>query len=81
MMSHDIEDIVAVLDGRPEVVTEIDKASHELRAHLGKRFEELLGSPRFREALPGNMPPDEASQARVPKVLERMRDIAKLVSK
>ena len=78
MMSHDMEDIVAILDGRPEVAEEIKQVSDELRVHLARRFQELLDNPRFREALPGNMPPDEASQLRVAIILERMREIATL---
>jgi len=78
MMSHDIEDIVAVLDGRPEVAEEIEQASNELRRHLIYRFQELLNNPYFREALPGNMPPDEANQARVPIIVKRINKIASL---
>ncbi|MHB1348709.1 MAG: hypothetical protein ACYCYR_02440 [Desulfobulbaceae bacterium] len=78
MMSHDIEDIVAILDGRPEVAEEVGQASPELRAHLARRFRELLENPDFREALPGNMPTDAASQARVPIIVQRMRTIATL---
>ncbi|MCJ7602761.1 MAG: hypothetical protein MUO63_14845 [Desulfobulbaceae bacterium] len=78
MMSHDMEDIVAILDGRAEVAAEISHASDELRVHLAERFRGLLDNQRFREALPGNMPPDEASQARVPIILERMNAIAAL---
>lgn len=76
MMSHDMEDIVAVLDGRPEVVEEIAQAPDELRVHLAECFQALLGNRRFLEALPGNMPPDQASQARVPLLLERIKRIA-----
>lgn len=78
MMSHDMEDIVAILDGRPEVVDEISQASDELRVHLVERFRGLLNNRRFREALPGNMPPDDASQGRVPIILERIHAIAAL---
>jgi hypothetical protein len=78
MMSHDMEDIVAILDGRPEVTEETGQAPDELRVHLAERFQRLLDNKRFLEALPGNMPPDEASQARVPIILERMRAIAAL---
>lgn len=78
IMSHDIEDIVAILDGRPEVSEEIGQAADVLRVHLAQRFRELLDNPRFREALPGNMPPDEASQARVPVIWERLKAIATL---
>lgn len=78
MMSHDMEDIVAIFDGRPEVAGEIGQASKELRGYLAERLRELLGDRRFREALPGNMPPDEASQARVSIILERMSRVAAL---
>ena len=78
MMSHDMEDIVAILDGRSEVLDEIGQAPDELRVHLAQRFQKLLDNQRFREALPGNMPPDEASQARVPIIMERMSEIAVL---
>ena len=76
MMSHDMEDIVAVVDGRPEMIEEIGNAPDGLKAHLAERFQKLIENPRFREALPGNMPPDEASQARAPLILDRMREIA-----
>lgn len=78
MMSHDMEDIVAVVDGRPELVEEIKNATDNLKAHLAERFQALVDNPRFREALPGNMPPDEASQERVPIILDRIKEIAAL---
>lgn len=76
LMSHDMEDIVAVLDGRPEVVNEIGLAPDGLRMHLAERFRALLDDARFREALPGHMPGDAASQARVPIILDRIGKIA-----
>jgi hypothetical protein len=74
--SHDLEDIVAVLDGRPEVVEEIRQCEPKLREHLVSRFVALLKEPRFLDALPGHMPGDEASQARVPVITERIKAIA-----
>lgn len=64
LMSHDMEDIVAVLDGRPELVKEIGESPDELLKHLAERFRILLSSSRFREALPAHLPGDVASQAR-----------------
>lgn len=78
LMSHDMEDIVAVLDGRPEVVRETRQARITLRQHLGESFQALLESPRFHEALSGHLPPDGASQSRVPTILSRMKQIAEL---
>lgn len=75
LMSHDMEDIVAVLDGRPGVVNEIGQTPLGLREHLAERFRTLLESGSFRESLSGHMPPDQASQARVPLILDRMWQI------
>jgi len=69
---------VAVLDGRPEVVIDISKMKEELRNHLVARFRNLLDNNRFREALPGHMPGDEANQARVRIIIERISEIATL---
>ncbi len=75
MMSHDMEDIVAVLDGRPEIVEEVRQCDEKLKDHLGQRLADLLRDDRFLEALPGHMPGDPGSQARVPIVIERLRAI------
>lgn len=78
LMSHDMEDIVTVLDGRPEVLREIEQAQVKLRQHLAESFRELLESHQFREALSGHLPPDGASQARVPTILSRIKQISDL---
>jgi hypothetical protein len=56
MLSHDIEDIVAVLDGRPELVEEVRQAEDPLRRYLADRFTVLLQESRFLDALPGHLP-------------------------
>ena len=78
LMSHDMEDIVAVLDGRPEVLGEIEQAPITLQQHLAESFRELSESHQFLEALSGHLPPDGASQARVPIILSRIKQIAEL---
>lgn len=76
VMSHDMEDIVAVLDGRPEIIDEVKRTEEALQAHLADRFTKLLRNPDFLAALPGHLPGDAASQARVPLVEERITAIA-----
>lgn len=73
--SHDLEDIVAVLDGRPEVTEEVRQCESVLRDHLESRFIALLKEARFLDALPGHMPGDAASQARVPKIIARLNEM------
>jgi predicted nucleotidyltransferase len=76
VMSHDMEDIVAVLDGRPEIVNEVKQADEALRRHLMARFAALLRDTSFVTALPGHLPGDAASQNRAPLVMERITAIS-----
>lgn len=76
LASHDLEDIIAVIDGRPEITDEIGRVDDKLQEHLARRFAELLRDPNFESAVPGHLPGDAASQARVPIVLERISAIA-----
>lgn len=78
VMSHDIEDLVAVLDGRPELVEEVQRASHDLRSYLAARFAEMSRNRRFIEALPGHLPGDAGSQGRLPVLKHRIEAIAAL---
>lgn len=76
-MSHDIEDIVAVLDGRPELLDEVKQSEPMLAKELAGRFQRLLKDKRFIDAVAGHMSPDETSQARVSISLKIMNGIAK----
>lgn len=61
--SHDMEDIIAVVDGRPGIVEETRNADSKLAAHLAEQFRWILGENTFHDALPGLLLPDAASQA------------------
>lgn len=78
LMSHDIEDIVAVFDGRRELITEVRSVETELIKALAKRFKELLMERRFVDSVSGHMPSDSASQQRVGLVLERIKAISEM---
>lgn len=75
--SHDMEDFVAVLDGRSEVVDDVASADDAVRHFLSARILALLGDGRFMAALPGHLPSDAASQARIRLIVDRMAAIAK----
>ncbi len=62
--SHDLEDIVAVVDGRPEIVDDVAAADEQVRGYIASEIRLLLDDPNFVEALPGFLFPDAASQAR-----------------
>jgi len=75
MASHDLEDMIAVLDGRASIVQEVKVSSEALRTYLSEEFGKLLGNVDFQDALPCHLPPDAASQARVSIIESRMTEI------
>jgi len=76
VMSHDIEDIIAVLDGRPELIDEVKESESDLRGALTERLGYLLLESGFVDSIPGHMPGDAASQARVSLIQRRIEEIA-----
>jgi predicted nucleotidyltransferase len=75
---HDLEDFIAIVDGRPALLSEIKSSPHELQAFLAHETAALLGRDAFLEALPGHLDSDEASQQRLPLVRALLRAIADL---
>lgn len=78
LASHDLEDLITVIDGRPELIDEIKTVDVELRRYIADAMNSLLGKSDFMDALPGQLPGDAASQARLPELIRRMRLIAQL---
>ncbi|HMP73541.1 MAG TPA: hypothetical protein PKE55_09800 [Kiritimatiellia bacterium] len=76
--SHDIEDIITVIDGRRAIVDEINAEEPSVREFISNRIGELLKDERFIDLLPGHLGGDETSQQRLPKLLDRLRVIARL---
>jgi len=77
--SHDLEDIMTVIDGRPEVVSELAEVKRELKGYISKTISGLINAEGFREAITGHLPPDRASQERLPMLWQRLVDMAALV--
>jgi len=78
LASHDLEDITTLVDGRPDLGDEAAVASTDIRKHLSTQVKGLLESPAFHNALPGQLPGDSASQARMPLILERLQRLSRL---
>ncbi|MEK6663372.1 MAG: hypothetical protein AABY73_05835 [Pseudomonadota bacterium] len=74
--SHDLEDIVNVVEGRSEIVFEVVSSPLELRGYLAEQCTKLLAVPNFMDALPGMIFPDELLAARVKNVARRLAQIA-----
>jgi predicted nucleotidyltransferase len=74
--SHDIEDIIAVVDGRVELISEFMSATDEVREYLDDEIGTLLGTRAFFEAIYAHLKPDAASQKRHDLIVSRLRILA-----
>jgi predicted nucleotidyltransferase len=70
--SHDLEDFVAVIEGRETVIREIVESPLDVRDYLAQAAKTLLAEPRFLDVLPGFVLDD----GRVPLIQERLASIA-----
>ena len=74
--SHDLEDVITVVDGRSELVQEVKAAEEDVRSFIASEVGHLLSTRAFTDALPGFLLPDAASQRRVPTVRRRLGQLA-----
>ena len=74
--SHDLEDLVFVVDARPTIVEEVRAETQSLREYLQIEIARLVAMQEFVDALPGYLLPDAASQARIGVVLQRLKGLA-----
>jgi len=77
LASHDIEDLIAVIDGRPEIVDEVLGSAPLLQDHLAAEFATLLDSRDFVDALPGQLMDSGSPPSRLPVMLGRIEAIAR----
>lgn len=75
LSSHDLEDIITLLDGRDEILSEIKSEIKELRSFLSIRFREFIKHNSFLESISGHLLPDAASQARASLIKEKIEEI------
>lgn len=73
MGSHDLEDFVAVVDGRPELRDEVSRAGEEVRRFLAEESASLLANIEFLDSVAGFVPSDEGRAA---VIVERLHSIA-----
>jgi hypothetical protein len=78
LASHDLEDLIAVIDGRAAIVEEIASAPAALRSFVVSSLRRINHASEFQEALPGFLPSDSASQRRLPLLRKRLETIGGL---
>jgi predicted nucleotidyltransferase len=78
LASHDMEDIISLINGRVEILEEIKNSEPDLKDYIIKSLKGFLGNEFFLEALPGHLLPDQASQGRRSIILARIKNIVDL---
>lgn len=73
LSSHDLEDVLNVVDGRPELADELVAASPALRRAVASIVDQLLSNPDFINGLPGLV----ADQDRAGIIRERLQRMAR----
>jgi len=58
LMSKDMEDIMAVVDGREELMEEMNLTAPDVRGFIAASVRELMGKARFMEIIPQIVPED-----------------------
>lgn len=76
LFSHDLGDLISVIDGRESLIDELRASEPELLAAMAAEFGRLLDSRAFHDSLPGHLPGDAASQARLPDLVGKLERIA-----
>lgn len=73
-LSHDLEDIITVVDGRDELLAELAAAPSEVRHFIAGHFQAVLNHPDFSNVLPGIV----SQSTRAGLVLQRIAEMARL---
>jgi hypothetical protein len=76
LASRDFEDIVVLVDGRHELLRELEQAESELRQSVAEAIDQMRRDPMFRGGLEGAIGPFD--RERVPIVDARLASIAEL---
>jgi len=78
LSSHDLEDLITVVDGRSELLKDLRAAPEDVRSSIADTVGQLLKTKKFIDALPGYLLPDPASQARINQLLVKLTQMSEL---
>ncbi len=58
--SHDLEDVITVLDGRESIVNDITNSDKDLRTYLSRKIKHYQNNTHFMNSIPGHLSPYQA---------------------
>lgn len=76
--SKDLEDLVLMLDGAPELESEVEAESDEVRTYIARWATLFLRDPRARDLLEGHLPRGPLFGDRIERVLRRLQRLGAL---
>ncbi|MCY2926777.1 MAG: hypothetical protein NT031_15335 [Planctomycetota bacterium] len=74
-LAQDLEDILAIIDGRPVLADEVAQSSPEVRRFLSEEFIALLAAEGFVEAVPGHLGGGDIARQRSELAMHVIRQI------
>jgi hypothetical protein len=77
-LHHDIEDIVNLVDGRPEIMGELREAPQKVREFIEQEVDDLLANRDFIDSIRMHLHGSQVEQERLPIIIERLRQMAGL---
>ena len=78
LASADVEDVIALVDGRPDLLEEVQRATDTVRVYLAVELDGWLSREAFMDALEGYFQWDAASRSRKVQVSSRLIALTKL---
>lgn len=77
--SHDLEDVLTLLDARGGLINEIRSSSSELQAYIRDQFSQFLKAASFNDAIPGHLSPyEQVAQKRIDRMGGVIKSLASL---
>ena len=76
--SHDLEDIVTVVAGRPELPGELRQSEGDVREYVANQSRLLLQSDRLEDVVAGALPDARLIPDLVARVITRLEEIGRL---
>ncbi len=73
---RDLEDVITVIDGRASLASELAACERSLQEYVSEELRRYQADPAFVDRLAGHLPSDAASQARLPELRRRLRDLS-----
>ncbi len=77
-LSHDLDDIVTLLDGRASIVEDVAQADAAIREFVASEFVKIVQHPDFADFLPGHLSGMLGAKQRIPIVAGRFEAITAL---